>query len=167
MHDEFKKASSLLCCTVQISPNTLNEQKKLQVFSVEMLRQILDAAQANALSVSCAVHSVDMVAFFLFQCKVQLVGREVDERLLLLYSWLHFHIHHPWPCSWLEGEFEVIGLAALSTLIAPQDVYGACGVTAVSPVAQEGVDQLLSPLADFSHVHHIIGQHHLQKSGTF
>lgn len=144
--------------SVNISPhfNTLNEQEKLQVFSVEMLRQILDATQANVLSVSCAVHSVDMVALFLFQCNVQLIGREVDEWLLLLYSWLHFHIHHSWPCSRFKGEFEVIGLAALPTLIAPQDVCRACRVITVSPVAQEGVDQLLSPLANFSHVHHII-----------
>ncbi len=135
----------------------LYKQIKCQVFGVEMLSQVLNATQANILGVSCAVHSEDVIALFLFQCKVQLVGREVDEWLLFLYSWLHFHVHHPRPSGRFKSELKVVGLAALSTLIAPQDVGGTSGVAAVFPVAQEGVDQLLPPLADRCHVHGVVG----------
>lgn len=125
---------------------------------MEMLRQVLDATQANVLSVSSAVHSEYVVTLFLLQRKVQLVGGELDERLLLLDRRLHLHIHHLRPgCSRSEGEFEVVGLAALPALVAPQDMGGAPGDAAVSPVTQEGVDQLLAPLADCRHVHRVVG----------
>lgn len=67
---------------VQISPQMYKDsykQIKCQVFGVEMLRQVLNATQANVLGVSCTVHSEYVISLLLFQCKVQLVGREVDE----------------------------------------------------------------------------------------
>ena len=121
-----------------------------------MLREVPNATQSNVGSISSAVNPVDVVALSLLQCKVQLVGGEVDEGLFFLYRGLHLHVHHPRLSCGAEVQFEVVRLAALSALIAPHDVRGATGVAAVHPVAQEGVDQLLSPLTDLRHVHGVV-----------
>lgn len=142
------------------SKNKLHKEKQSQVLGVEMLRQVLNATQTDVLSVPGAVHSVDVVALLLFQREVQLVGRHVDEGFFSLHCRLDLHEYGP--CL-SEGQLEVVGLAALAALIAPEDVGGPRGVAAVSPVAQEGVDQLLPPLAHCRQVHLLVQKHHLEK----
>lgn len=131
-----------------------------------MLCQVPNATQAYVLSVPCVVHSVYVVAILLLQCEVQLVGRKVDERLFFLHSRLHLNEHHPRRGPRSKGELEVVGLAGLSALIAPQDVRRSSRVAAVSPATQEGADQLFPPLTDGLQVHLFIQYHRLQKRGA-
>lgn len=126
-----------------------------------MLRQVLNATQPDVVGVPGAVHPVDVVTFLLSQCKVQLFDREVNEGLFLLYGGLDLHVRPR--VGGREADLKVVGQPALSDVVAPQYVGGAARFSAVPPVAQEGVDQLLAPPPDSQHVCLIVRQNHLWK----
>lgn len=69
-----------VCNSANTSTNlNLYKQIKCQVFGVKMLRKVLNATQTNILGISCTIYPKYVVVLFLFQCHVQLIGRQVDE----------------------------------------------------------------------------------------
>lgn len=88
-----------------------------------------------------------MILFLLLQCKVELVGRQVNKVLLLLDCCLDFHKHllRGVTATW-EDQFEIVRLAALTVGVGPADL--SWSFSAFSPAVEKRVDQLLSPSPD-------------------
>lgn len=133
---------------------------------MQMLGEILDAAETDVPHVAGAVHSIYVISLFLLQCQIQLVRRHVDEVSISPDSRLHLHEDLPRASVRREGQLEVAGAAALPFLVEPGDFAGPGAAAVLFPVREEGEHQLLSPLADTGHVFLVCGEHQGLRHGA-